>query len=512
MNLSKRSVSILFALIFFCVGWASPIMADCTTQADIPQIECEALVDLYNSTNGDSWTDNTNWNDDFPCSWYGVNCQGGHVVFLQLGSNNLIGTLPLSLGNLMFLRNLTLDHNQLSGSIPSELSNTNLFYLNLGANLLAGLIPSELGYLGNLGSMYLYTNRLIGPIPIEFRFLANLSALNLSNNNLTGYIPNELGELTNLSGLDLSGNNLTGTIPSELGNLTNLQNLALSSNLFSGSIPKEFGNLNNLIELDLSGNQLTGSIPEELGNLVNLQHYILLDSNQLTGSVPLSVAIVGAAVDVCDFSNNDSSLCMPATPAYQDIGLDPICGLPLDPSCKPPVYQFSWPIFMPAIIGGSCRIASYWGVYTSVCCQDSSLTFSVTISGETKKSTATSCAVAPTWEGWEKTTAGTKSVFWHVTSPTCGTYSGTFPWVMEKGKVYQFQLELVNGQLIIYVYSGDACNVVRNARVTKSQPLPEDTIGMETTSLQQVKKIRLDVPPDAVKANDLPTKSFQTIH
>lgn len=171
--------------------------------------------------------------------------------------------------------------------------------------------------------------------------------------------------------------------------------------------------------------------------------------------------------------------------------------------------SFSWPMFIPAFTGGSCKIGPFWGAYSIVCCRSSSATFSITISGKTKRSTAASCGVAATWEGWEETTAGTKSVFWQVTSPTCGTYSGTFPWIMEKGKVYLFRLELVNGKLIVFVYSGDACSIVQNTQVTESQSWPGDTNGMETKSLQLVNKISLDIPSDEFKANDIPVNSFQ---
>ena len=34
---------------------------DCSTATGIPQSECEALVALYNSTNGDGWTNHSNW-------------------------------------------------------------------------------------------------------------------------------------------------------------------------------------------------------------------------------------------------------------------------------------------------------------------------------------------------------------------------------------------------------------------------------------------------------------------
>ena len=130
--------------------------------------------------------------------------------------------------------------------------------------------------------------------------------------------------------------------------------------------------------------------------------------------------------------------------------------------------SFSWPMFIPAITGGGCNIGPLWSAYTNVCCPSSSVTFSVSISGKTKQSTKASCAVAATWDGWEETTSGTKSIFWQVTSPTCGTYSGTFPWVMKKGKVYGFQLELVNDSLVVFVYSWSACSVAKNPSVIKS--------------------------------------------
>ena len=43
---------------------------------DIPQSECEALVELYNDTDGDNWADNTNWlqTEQVCGSWYGVWC------------------------------------------------------------------------------------------------------------------------------------------------------------------------------------------------------------------------------------------------------------------------------------------------------------------------------------------------------------------------------------------------------------------------------------------------------
>ena len=45
---------------------------DCTKMTVIPQNECEALVALYNSTDGDNWNNKTNWlTSTTPASWNG---------------------------------------------------------------------------------------------------------------------------------------------------------------------------------------------------------------------------------------------------------------------------------------------------------------------------------------------------------------------------------------------------------------------------------------------------------
>ena len=246
-----------------------------------------ALVALYNATDGDNWTNNTNWLSDEPIAeWYGVTTDAtGRVTRLALSQNELSGTIPSELGALSDLTELSLYNNQLSGSIPAELGNlANLKYLQLGGNQLSGTIPPQLGNLANLQSLQLAGNQLSGSIPAELGNLANLIDLTLSANQLSGSIPAELGNLANLKYLQLGGNQLSGTIPPQLANLANLQWLNLPNNQFSGSIPPELGNLSNLRELRLHNNQLSGSIPPELGNLSNL--IILgLGVNQLSGPI-----------------------------------------------------------------------------------------------------------------------------------------------------------------------------------------------------------------------------------
>jgi hypothetical protein len=91
----------------------------CGGVSEIPQAECQALVDLYVSTNGPQWTNQSSWlQTNTPCNWNGVLCNNGHVIALALANNGLSGPLPPTLSNLSGLVVLSLYNNQLSGIIP----------------------------------------------------------------------------------------------------------------------------------------------------------------------------------------------------------------------------------------------------------------------------------------------------------------------------------------------------------------------------------------------------------
>gem|GEM_PF-4331480 len=57
----------------------------------VSKAECEALVDLYNSTNGPGWANSTNWltSPDVE-TWHGVTDAGGHVTDVNLYNNDLV--------------------------------------------------------------------------------------------------------------------------------------------------------------------------------------------------------------------------------------------------------------------------------------------------------------------------------------------------------------------------------------------------------------------------------------
>ncbi|HOH21278.1 MAG TPA: CARDB domain-containing protein, partial [Anaerolineaceae bacterium] len=267
-----KRLAALFLALTFLFALVAPGAAsrtadfDCNTVSGIPVVECEALVALYNSTNGPGWTNHTNWLvTNTPSDWYGVIVEGGHVTRLSLFNNLLTGSIPAELGNLSNLQRLYFNNNQLTDSIPPE-----------------------------LGS------------------LLNLQYVYFDNNQLTGGIPPELGNLSNLWVLSMSHNLLSGSIPPQLGNL-HISELWLSYNQLSGSIPWQLGNLSSLQRLNLGYNQLTGSLPSQLGNLSNLQE-LYVESNPLAGSIPLTFINL---INLDRFYFFDTDLCEPADPEFQ---------------------------------------------------------------------------------------------------------------------------------------------------------------------------------------------------
>lgn len=209
---TQKSITVTRSVIssFAAVDTDAELEPEGPTDRDI-------LIALYDATNGDNWTDNTNWCTDAPLSeWYGVTLDYSQerVQYIHLSYNNLVGSIPEEIGNLTELYTLDLSGNTLTGEIPSSIGNMHILgYLYLNNNQLTGSIPQEIGNLSDLRACYIYENQLMGNIPSEFGNLINLEYCYLFGNQLTGEVPETLSRLTKLQTMDFSDNMLGGDLP-----------------------------------------------------------------------------------------------------------------------------------------------------------------------------------------------------------------------------------------------------------------------------------------------------------
>jgi Leucine-rich repeat (LRR) protein len=285
-----------------------------SARAAIPASERDALVAIYQSTNGAAWTDKTNWLGAVgtECTWYGVGCDEtqANVVDLGLHANNLHGTLPEAIRNLTKLRAAQIWSNDLQGPLPSELGElSNLEALYAERNHFTGTIPPSFAGLKKLVHLSLDDNELSGPLSAEVGGMSALVHLGLTSNRFSGAIPPALAQLTNLEELELTANQLTGEIPIALGSMTKLTELQLADNQLTGAIPPQLGNLAALVRLGLEFNKLTGTLPATLGQLHVLEQ-LDVEANILTGTIPDAIGDL-TALQQLDLAANQFSGSLP---------------------------------------------------------------------------------------------------------------------------------------------------------------------------------------------------------
>jgi Leucine-rich repeat (LRR) protein len=237
-----------------------------------------------------------------------------------MGSNDISGVIPVTIGELVNLEELALDANYLGSELGDNSTVT---------KLLSDALPSQIGLLTKLQSLDLKDNYLDtkGDLNFEdFATMKNLSKFSLilsakrldqnrahrrrihlsragtfilRSNEFTGEILPSIGNLpSSLTLLDLSDNAFVGTLPTEIGNLVALTDLRIARSdqssptegtcpmgCLSGTIPTEFGQLVNLVTLWLFENALSGALPSELGYLTSLTE-CLININSLSGEIP----------------------------------------------------------------------------------------------------------------------------------------------------------------------------------------------------------------------------------
>ncbi|KAM3253643.1 hypothetical protein ACQJBY_047626 [Aegilops geniculata] len=180
-----------------------------------------------------------------------------------LSSNQLTGSIPSLLTNITLF---DISNNNFSGVIPSNFEASRLQMLLIYSNRLGGHIPESICKLEQLLYPDLSNNFFKGKIP-EWSDIQKMQYLLLGNNYLSREFPAFLQNNTDMKFLDLAWNKLSGRLPTWIGDLVNLHFVLLSHNAFSDNIPVDITRLWNLQYLDLSYNNLSGEIPWHLSNL-----------------------------------------------------------------------------------------------------------------------------------------------------------------------------------------------------------------------------------------------------
>lgn len=273
----------------------------------------------------------------------------------QFGENEaseqvgLLGTIPVQIGRLLRLRELNLEMNALTGTLPPNLCSggrRDQDHQSCGTLRVPGAVgahsvvdslsavahccsrqlagsrccerlwcsscasqfhatPSDVVpaccYLfadnSKLMLLNIRANRLSGNATVV-ESCGNLIELDIGDNSFTGPLPASV-DWDELSSYRACRNQLTGTIPSQLATHARiLEYLDISYNQLSGSIPNQITILSALKQLDISGNKFTGTLTEDVWFLPSLT-VIALRDNHFVGTIPPAIGCVARHKPPC---------------------------------------------------------------------------------------------------------------------------------------------------------------------------------------------------------------------
>ncbi|MBA0715586.1 hypothetical protein Golax_014476 [Gossypium laxum] len=329
MNYKPR-LGFCFKLFAFIIGFSSIFISvkSQTTASD----DAAAMLALKKTLGP---PESLGWTDPDPCKWKHVFCsEDKRVTRIQIGHQNLQGTLPSDIQNLTELERLEVQWNNISGPVPSLNGLSSLQVVMLSNNHFTSFPTDFFSGLSSLQSLEMDNNPFSAwEIPQSLQNASALQNFSANSANITGKIPDIFGSdaFPGLTILHLAFNSLEGELPSSfsgssiqslwvngqlsnsklngtvavLQNMTFLKEVWLHSNSFSGPLP-DFSGLKDLQSLSLRDNSFTGPVPVSLMKLESLKT-VNLTNNLLQGPVPEFKDSV--AVDMVKDSNR---FCLPS--------------------------------------------------------------------------------------------------------------------------------------------------------------------------------------------------------
>ena len=267
--------------------------------------------------------------------------QSLNLIKLDLGSTNLVGTLPDVFDSFPSLQELGLSNNNLTGGLPKTFAGSgiqNLWLNNQKDGFGFSGTVEVLASMTHLSQVWLQRNLFTGPIP-DLSNCTTLFDLQMRDNHLTGVVPPSLMSLSSLQNVSLDNNVLQGPLPS-FGKGVQLATFDMNSFCRIGygpcdsrvttllDIAKDFGYplqlarswsgndpcgdwsfvvcaAGKIVTVNLAKQNLTGTISPAFANLTDLRNLYLNDNN-LGGSMPEGLTNL-AQLEVLDVSNNNLS-------------------------------------------------------------------------------------------------------------------------------------------------------------------------------------------------------------
>ncbi|KAL6970046.1 mitogen activated protein kinase [Sarracenia purpurea var. burkii] len=319
MERSRLGSWVFFSL--FCVSF---LMDFVLVQCQSSSTDALAMQDLKQSLNSPS---SLAWTGSDPCKWQNVGCSSDkRVIRIQIGNQNLEGSLPPSLANLTALQRLEVMSNQLTGPLPSLAGLSSLQFLLLSNNNFSSIPPDFFLGMTSLQAVYLDYNPFSAwSLPESLQNASSLQAFSANAANITGQIPDFFGGDTfaGLTILHLAFNNLVGGLPASFAG-SSIQSLWLngqqSGSKLNGSI-LVIQNMTQLTQVWLHTNSFSGPLPD-FSLLTGLQNFSVRD-NGITGPVPASFATL-PSLRVVNLTNN---LLQGPTPKFDSsVAVDMIAG------------------------------------------------------------------------------------------------------------------------------------------------------------------------------------------
>ncbi|GFP83693.1 probable receptor protein kinase tmk1 [Phtheirospermum japonicum] len=325
-DLRPMKIQFLESLFQVLLLLSAALIPFANSQQTSPDNDASAMFALKKSLNP---PDQLLWSDPDPCKWDHVYCLENRVTRIQIGHQNLAGTLPNELSSLTELQRLEVQWNNISGPLPSLKGLSSLQVLMLSNNHFTFIPPDFFSGMSSLQSVEIGNNPFSAwDIPDSLRNASTLQSFSANSANITGKIPSFFSPdaFPGLTTLHLALNSLDGELPLALSgsqieslwvngqklsggidvlqNMTFLKEVWLHSNGFTGPLP-DFSGLKNLESLSLRDNSFTGLVPESLVNLESLK-VVNLTNNLLQGPMPKFKESISV-----DMTKDTNSFCLP---------------------------------------------------------------------------------------------------------------------------------------------------------------------------------------------------------